>query len=181
MVRRAGSPDSPISTTRPSRIPTSARRRGAPVPSITSPPRIATSSTSSPRLAPSAPGRSAHGSLRRRIPAARTLASGERYPPPTCMRQCPLMDLQLTGKRALVTGGSRGIGRMVALELAREGADIVIAARGAEALAATADELAGETDRLVVPVTVDTADDASVRATAAAAADALGGAHIRVN
>src|SRR5439155_19592987 len=96
-------------------------------------------------------------------------------------RQCPLMDLQLTGKRALVTGGSRGIGRMVALELAREGADIVIAARGAEALAATADELAGETDRLVVPVTVDTADDASVRAMAAAAADALGGVDILVN
>jgi NAD(P)-dependent dehydrogenase (short-subunit alcohol dehydrogenase family) len=91
------------------------------------------------------------------------------------------MDLQLTGKRALVTGGSRGIGRMVALELAREGADIVVAARGADALAATAEEVSSETGRHVVPVTVDTADDASVRAMAEAAAGVLGGVDILVN
>jgi NAD(P)-dependent dehydrogenase (short-subunit alcohol dehydrogenase family) len=91
------------------------------------------------------------------------------------------MDLQLTDKRALVTGGSRGIGRMVALELAREGADVVIAARGAEALTDTAKELARETGRRIVPVTVDTADDDAVQTMARNADEALGGIDILVN
>lgn len=46
------------------------------------------------------------------------------------------MDLQLNGKRAPVTGGSRGIGRPIALAPAREGVDLLIAARGADALPA---------------------------------------------
>lgn len=51
------------------------------------------------------------------------------------------MDLQLHGKSALVTGGSRGVGRAVALALAQEGADVAICARGPEALEATAAEI----------------------------------------
>ena len=65
------------------------------------------------------------------------------------------MELGLNGKRALVTASSQGIGKACALEFAREGADVVICARGADALAATRDAIAGETGRKVVAVTTD--------------------------
>ena len=47
----------------------------------------------------------------------------------------------LVGKTAIVTGGSRGIGRAIAMRLAREGVQVVIAARDKAALAAAADEI----------------------------------------
>jgi NAD(P)-dependent dehydrogenase (short-subunit alcohol dehydrogenase family) len=50
-----------------------------------------------------------------------------------------IMDLGLNGKVALVTGASRGIGRAIAIELAREGCDVALAARSAEGLGETAD------------------------------------------
>lgn len=74
------------------------------------------------------------------------------------------MDLLLSGKTALVTGGSRGIGKAIARELASEGVDVAIAARDAAALQSTADELVAETGRRILPVMVDTASDESVRA-----------------
>jgi len=49
--------------------------------------------------------------------------------------------MELAGQVALVTGASRGIGRAIALELARTGADLVINARGREALEAVAAEV----------------------------------------
>ena len=52
------------------------------------------------------------------------------------------MDLHLQGKRALVTGGSKGIGKAIALALAREGVDVALLARGVEALACAAAEVA---------------------------------------
>ena len=51
------------------------------------------------------------------------------------------MDLGLKGKVALVTGGSRGIGRAIAHELADEGCDVAITARGADDLANTLAEI----------------------------------------
>jgi NAD(P)-dependent dehydrogenase (short-subunit alcohol dehydrogenase family) len=65
------------------------------------------------------------------------------------------MDLGLQGKHAIVTGGSRGIGKAIARELAREGVDVVIVARSESALASTARELAAETNRRIVPLAAD--------------------------
>jgi NAD(P)-dependent dehydrogenase (short-subunit alcohol dehydrogenase family) len=91
------------------------------------------------------------------------------------------MDLQLNGKRALVTGGSKGIGRAIARQLALEGVDLVIAGRNAADLDIAARELATEAGRRIVGLTVDTQDDSSVRALVAGTVAALGGLDILVN
>lgn len=91
------------------------------------------------------------------------------------------MDLQLTGKTALVTGGSRGIGKAIALALAAEGADIAIIARGQEALDATAAEIAARTGRKVIAVVADTGDTAAVDAMAARVLNQFGHIDILVN
>ena len=52
-----------------------------------------------------------------------------------------IVDLSLEGKVAVVTGGSKGIGRAIALAFAEHGADVAIAARGQEALKATGREI----------------------------------------
>ena len=91
------------------------------------------------------------------------------------------MDLQLTGRRALVTGGSRGIGKAVAAALLAEGAEVAIAARDLGRLNEAAADLGAAAGRAVPAFGVDTADDASVRRLAAAAQDRLGGVDILVN
>ncbi len=91
------------------------------------------------------------------------------------------MDLELQGKTAIVTGGSSGIGKAVAMELAKEGVDVAIAARRIEPLEATARELAEATGRRIVPISADTSDDDSVRAMVQAAVDELGRLDILVN
>ena len=91
------------------------------------------------------------------------------------------MDLQLEGKCALVTGGSRGIGKAIARSLALEGCDVAIVARGREALEKTAEELATETGRRIVPVVGDTGDESSVARFVAEAHNQLGRLDILVN
>ena len=91
------------------------------------------------------------------------------------------MDLELSGKRAIVTGGSVGIGKATARELAREGVDVVICARRRELLEQAAQELASETGRKIVPIVADTTDRESVNAMVQQAVDALGGLDILVN
>ena len=91
------------------------------------------------------------------------------------------MDLELDGKAAIVTGGSRGIGKAIARELAHEGVDVAIAARNREALEATASELADETGRRIVPISSDTGDDEAVRAMVKTAHQTLGHVDILVN
>jgi len=91
------------------------------------------------------------------------------------------MDLQLNGKRALITGGSKGIGRAIARQLALEGVDLVIAARNAADLDIAERELAAETGRKIVGLGVDTQDDSSVKALVAGTIAALGGLDILVN
>jgi NAD(P)-dependent dehydrogenase (short-subunit alcohol dehydrogenase family) len=91
------------------------------------------------------------------------------------------LDLQLKGKRAIVTGGSRGIGKAIAKHLAMEGVDVAIAARGAEQLREVASELGRLTGRRVVPVVADTGQQASVDALMVSVLQALGGVDILVN
>jgi NAD(P)-dependent dehydrogenase (short-subunit alcohol dehydrogenase family) len=73
------------------------------------------------------------------------------------------MDLGLTGKCALVTGGSMGIGRAAASELAAEGCRVAIAARGREALAQAAEEIGRRTRGEVFAVQVDCTKPAEIR------------------
>ena len=65
------------------------------------------------------------------------------------------MDLGLEGKVALVAAASRGLGRAVAYELAREGATVVMCARGREALEQSRNEIAAATNAQVHAVVAD--------------------------
>ncbi|MBV8085563.1 MAG: SDR family oxidoreductase [Chloroflexi bacterium] len=91
------------------------------------------------------------------------------------------MDLELHGRVAIVTGGSRGIGKAIARELAREGATVAIVARTADALETAAAELRDDTHGTVVPVPGDTGTDDSVRHMVAEVKRQLGRIDILVN
>jgi NAD(P)-dependent dehydrogenase (short-subunit alcohol dehydrogenase family) len=69
------------------------------------------------------------------------------------------MDLGLTKRRALVSGGSKGIGIATASRLVREGCDVILAARAEDALAAAAKSLRAEADVDVQTIAVDIADE----------------------
>jgi NAD(P)-dependent dehydrogenase (short-subunit alcohol dehydrogenase family) len=91
------------------------------------------------------------------------------------------MDLDLAGKVALITGGSKGIGKAAALALAREGADVVVCSRTREALEAAAKEVAEATDRRIEPITADTTDSDSVARLVQATIESFGRVDILVN
>jgi 3-oxoacyl-[acyl-carrier protein] reductase len=87
----------------------------------------------------------------------------------------------LAGKRALVTGASRGIGAAIALRLARDGADVAITYNSSEAKAAEVVAQIQALGRRAVAIAADSADAAAVTASVAQAAQALGGLDILVN
>ncbi|HMG61786.1 MAG TPA: SDR family oxidoreductase [Streptosporangiaceae bacterium] len=93
------------------------------------------------------------------------------------------MELGLAGRRALVTGGSKGLGRAIAAELLGEGAAVFICARHADELEATAAELrgVGPGSAAVTAMACDVTDPDQVSAMTEAAVAALGGIDILVN
>lgn len=91
------------------------------------------------------------------------------------------MDLELKGRRAFVTGGSKGIGKAIALQLAAEGVQVAIAARDLATAEQAAAEIVAETGSGVRAFRIDTRDQASVEEAFAAAIAWLGGIDILVN
>lgn len=87
------------------------------------------------------------------------------------------LQLDFEGKRVIIAGGSRGIGRSIALGFAAAGATVSICARGAETLAQTKAELG----RSAHAATCDLSDGAQVSRYIGEAAEALGGIDILVN
>ncbi|HEX5279932.1 MAG TPA: SDR family oxidoreductase [Micropepsaceae bacterium] len=91
------------------------------------------------------------------------------------------MDLELGGKTAIITGGSRGIGKAVAHALAREGVRVALIARDLSVAKRSADEIAARSHQMAAAYAADTADDAAVRAAIDRIARDLGRIDILVN
>ena len=91
------------------------------------------------------------------------------------------MDLKLKGKTALVTGGSEGIGKGIALALASEGVDVAICARRKDVLEKTAAEIAKETGRKIVAIPADLTKDADAKNFIEQGHKALGRIDVLVN
>src|SRR3954452_5323118 len=105
-------------------------------------PKCSPVGSSSPRRSryPAGPGPPAGARAGSKSSVAAMGANRDRLPPV----------FELVGRAALVTGGSRGVGREMALGLARAGADVMIASRKAEACEAAAAEIAAQTGRRVI-------------------------------
>lgn len=91
------------------------------------------------------------------------------------------MDLGLTGKSAIVTGGSRGVGRAIAASMLREGARVMLVARDAARLEATRGELARETGGDVRCCAADLERDTDARAMVETTIKTFGHIDIHIN
>jgi 3-oxoacyl-[acyl-carrier protein] reductase len=89
--------------------------------------------------------------------------------------------IDLSGKAAVVTGGSRGIGRAIVLQLAEQGADVAFSFRGNADAAAEVVELVKQKGRKALSVQGDASDPASAEALVKAALDEFGKVDILVN
>ncbi|MCC5861782.1 MAG: SDR family oxidoreductase [Gammaproteobacteria bacterium] len=90
------------------------------------------------------------------------------------------MEINLQGKRVIVTGGSRGIGRAIAVAFSAEGARVAICARTPDTLEAVAAQLKPHAQD-VIALPVDVSSDAQVKAFVAQVVEAWGGVDILVN
>ena len=91
------------------------------------------------------------------------------------------LDLGISGKRVIVTGGSRGIGRATARQFLQEGARVLICARDGAAAQAARDELAAETQGEVHATQADMSREADIIALVDTAVVKLGGVDVLIN
>ena len=91
------------------------------------------------------------------------------------------MKLSLEGKIAIVTGGSKGIGRATALALAEEGVSVAICARGMADLENSANEIRSKTGQKVIAVQADTGKPDDIKILVATTVTELGGVDFLIN
>ena len=91
------------------------------------------------------------------------------------------MDFGLTGKVALIIGGSEGIGKASALRLCEEGADVAMCARRPDVLQKAADEIKAKTGKDVLAMAVDVCNEAQVQDLVQKTVERFGGIDILVN